>query len=290
MQVLITGATGFIGSHLLKACLANHWDVIVLKRSSSDTSRISSYLDQVKCYDLDRKDLQKIFEENKIDQIIHLATSYGRDGDLQAVFESNFVLPKNLLDLSVKFGVKRFINTDSFSSKQEGLDYLKAYHSSKRMFREWGQLIVEQGSVDFISVFLQHPYGPSDNPNKFVSFIIRELLNEVPHIDLTAGLQLRDFIYISDVISAFTCLIASEKIEFKEIDLGTGESNSIKTFVEQIKELANNTVTELRFGALPTRKNEILHADIDNSGLRKLGWEPRKTLRQGILSTIEQFE
>jgi len=76
--ILLTGPTGFLGSHLLQALLNEGYKVIILKRSFSDTWRINHLLDNLKSYDINKTPLEKPFEENKIDIIIHTATNYGR--------------------------------------------------------------------------------------------------------------------------------------------------------------------------------------------------------------------
>ena len=78
--ILLTGATGFLGSHLIKKILEFDYKVIVLKRSYSNIDRIKTLLKvyNVKSYNVDLCDIEDIFKENHIDIIIHCATEYGR--------------------------------------------------------------------------------------------------------------------------------------------------------------------------------------------------------------------
>ena len=78
--ILLTGATGFLGSHLLKALLNEGHRLVILKRSTSNAWRIASMLDQVTSYDIDRVPLTQAFEDQHIDAVIHTACHYGRDG------------------------------------------------------------------------------------------------------------------------------------------------------------------------------------------------------------------
>ncbi len=71
----MTGATGFFGSHLLPTLIKKGYDIIILKRSFSDTWRIQNAISQIKNYDIDKVDIKKIFNENEIEGIIHLATT-----------------------------------------------------------------------------------------------------------------------------------------------------------------------------------------------------------------------
>ena len=74
--VLVTGGTGFIGSHVIKNILKNGHDVILIKRSSSNTWRIDDIKNKIKSFDIDNFDLSEIFEENSINTILHLSTYY----------------------------------------------------------------------------------------------------------------------------------------------------------------------------------------------------------------------
>ena len=76
--ILLTGATGFLGSHLLKALVNKGYEVIALKRSTSDTWRLKGFESSFKSYDIDLVPLQKVFEDQYIDTIIHTACLYGR--------------------------------------------------------------------------------------------------------------------------------------------------------------------------------------------------------------------
>jgi len=98
MTVLLTGANGFLGSHLLKRLVNKGYNVVILKRSFSNTWRIKSYLDKIKSYDIDIIGIEKPFEEQKIDIVIHTATNYGRKKEsVSDVVETNLIFSLKLL-------------------------------------------------------------------------------------------------------------------------------------------------------------------------------------------------
>ena len=123
-SILLTGGTGFVGSHLLNDLLENGKEVILLKRLQSSMHRIDHLKSQFNSYDVETTDLKTIFKENKVKQIIHLATDYGRDNNFYRCNQSNVQFPLNLLQTGYDFGVSRFISTDTFSSLAKKLDYL----------------------------------------------------------------------------------------------------------------------------------------------------------------------
>ena len=94
MDILLTGATGFLGSHLLKALLQEGHIVTVVKRSTSDCRRIAGHLNKCRVYDIDRTSLKTIFSEKHLDAVIHCATQYGK-GNIEAdkIISSNGLFP-----------------------------------------------------------------------------------------------------------------------------------------------------------------------------------------------------
>jgi len=100
--VLLTGANGFLGSHLLEALLGQGYKVVILKRSTSNLWRIEHLLEHVKTYDVDTQSLNHAFEEQQIDCLIHLACHYGRNTDpLHLMVESNLLYGLKLLEASI---------------------------------------------------------------------------------------------------------------------------------------------------------------------------------------------
>ncbi len=284
MKILMTGATGFLGSNLLKRLVLNEArDVIVLKRKHSKLTRIQDVLEKVAFFNIEETDPKSIFETNSIDTIIHCATHYGRkETNPLEIIEANCMLPLKLLHMGKEHGLRCFINTDTILDKR-----VNYYSLSKNQFKQW----LEMYSPELVSVNmeLEHFYGPRDDTSKFVTFIIEKLLNRAPHIDLTLGQQRRFFIYIDDVVDAFVRVL-NASADFPKglcpFQVATKEPVTIKQFVETIKVLTENTTTALNFGAIPYRKNEIMEPAIDISALEALQWSPRISLEQGLKKTI----
>lgn len=281
---LMTGGTGFLGSNILRKMVGCDDEIIVLKRSFSDTSRINDILKGLILYDLDKTDIEKIFSDHRIDKIIHCATNYGRTAsNPMEVIEANLMLPLRLLQLGKAYGVKCFINTDTILDKR-----INYYALSKSQFKQW--LAVYASEIVCLNIELEHFYGPEDDDSKFVTNIIHKLLRRVDKIDLTQGKQKRSFVYVDDAVDAFIRIIGhsdSLPVGFYTFQVASLETVEIKKFVELVKELTANTKTALNFGAIPYRENEVMEPRLDLTKLIELGWNPRVSLAEGLKKTIE---
>ena len=289
MRVLLTGATGFLGSHLLKALVNKDYEVVVLKRSTSDMWRLKGFENAFKSYDIDRVPLQTAFEEQPIDIVIHTACVYGRKGEsIEKILETNLMFGIELLNTAINFNTRIFLNTGTLLDRQ-----INAYALSKNQFEEWLQ--VASDKIQVINLKLEHMFGEQDGNDKFTTWILNELKQQKPTIPLTAGTQKRDFIYIDDVVSAYlTCLEQATQLKaFNDIEVGTGVLTPVKTFVTLVKstleKLKGSPIeTQLNFGALPYREGEIMEPQVDNSVLCSLGWQPKRTLEENIWNFVNK--
>jgi len=282
-NILMTGATGFLGSNLLQALVDREMFVVILKRSFSDINRIKYLMDKVVFFDLDKTSIEEVFKKTRVNVILHCATDYGRkNNDPLPVIEANLTLPLKLLDAGKKNNISCFINADTFLDKR-----INYYSLSKQQFKEW--LSLYSRHLTCVNMILEHFYGPFDDKTKFVSFVLDKLLSNASYIDLTAGGQKRDFIFIRDVVAAFIKVLenfAVLKRGVHNFEIGTEVQTGIKDFVNLARKLSANNSTKLNFGVLPYRENEVMEARVDTKALRSLGWAPEYSLEEGLRETI----
>ena len=286
-RILITGASGFLGSALALYLLEKGCRPGLLLRPTSRLDRLNgleSEFDICRCGS--KEEISAFVSKFQPDVVIHTACSYGRAGEsnlqiLEANVSYGLIILQQLLDSRKN---TTFINTGTVLAPD-----VSPYAMSKHHFAEWGRTLANQSSsLRFINVQLQHMYGQGDDPSKFTTHVLHACYRNDPALELTAGEQLRDFIFIDDVVSAYALLVDKcENIEpYLDIGLGSGVAQPVRQFVETVHSIVSSG-TELLFGALPYRTNEAMHCQADISRFRALGWQPKYTLETGLRKTIE---
>ena len=287
--ILLTGATGYLGSFLAKALIAQGHKLIILKRKKSSLFRISSIIPMAIVYNIENLNYSIPFTAHgKINAIIHTATCYGRNGEIPSeVFEANSGFPLRLMDAAKAAGVGTFINTDTILDK-----YLSLYSLSKSQLVEWGKFFCKHNEMFFINMRLEHFYGPGDADSKFTTHVMNNCLRNVPELKLTLGEQRRDFVYIEDVVSAYLIVLAKmQEFQdfFNEFHVGSGVAISIRDFVEKVHHITDSQ-TRLAFGAVPYRTGEVMNSNANIEPLLKLGWFCKTNLDQGLKLVMESYK
>lgn len=284
---LLTGASGFLGKAILKRLAVESMKISAIVRNGTDVSALSEVSESIDFYNIDEMSSKEIIEKSRPDYVIHCAVTYGRKEPADQVFRTNVSFFIDLLSACINAGVKHFLNTDTFSGKNKDYNYLKPYHLSKRHAMEWAELIMVETQMKFSNLRLEHIYGPNDNEDKFFPAMIKSLQQNVDSLDLTAGTQRRDFVYISDVVDAYLSIAGAQIESFCTYEVGTGISTSIKELLELIKSMIPECETHLNFGALPIRKGEFSESIADLKNLKALSWQPKVSLKEGIREILK---
>ena len=280
--VLLTGATGYLGSNMLKMLLQESYEVIALKRSTSKTFRLDQLSADFSAYNIDKTPIVSIFAENKIDYIVHTATNYGRgENSLTDLLAANLSFPVELLQLAIKHEVEAFVNTDTALPRE-----INNYARSKKQFTEW--LVNNSKNIRAINIVPEYFYGAGDDPWKLIPMIVTNLIKGSKEINFTSGEQKRDFIHVDDLVEAYKTVLKNMETfsSFTEFSVGSGELISIKELALLCKQISGNSATEFNFGAIPSRPNEFDQHASEHKEMKNLGWSVNISLEQGLKNLI----
>lgn len=301
--LLLTGATGFIGSHLLETLLENNYRMVILKRSFSDDWRISQlyekYTENLIPFDVDKTSLEHVFKKEEISGIIHLATYYKKIHeyeDIAPLIESNIEFPVQLLDLAVSNKVKFFINTGTFFeydssylpiSELTHIKPLNLYAATKISFEKILKTYSELYNIKSATLKIFSPYGPRDNEKKIIPHLILNSLKN-NKISLSNGLQKLDFVFVKDIVDSYLKLIS--KIEYldkyENFNIASGNSHSIRELVSILEEINGQNMNKI-WGD-PSEDSEIILSDISKAR-NILKWVPQISIKEGLSKTVQYY-
>ncbi len=298
--ILLTGATGFIGSHVLEALLEAGNEVTIVKRSNSNTWRINHLLDRVNSYDVDVTLLNEVFAGHSFDTIIHLATMYrkfdAKGHDVNEMIQSNISFPTDLLENGVRNGVKFFINTGTFFecdcsdlpvNETAAVKPFNFYAKTKIAFE--AVLATYSNQINIRTLRLFSPYGGKDNDKLIPMIIKKSLSNE--QLELSDGLQKLDFIYTDDIVDAYLKALDSMKeghVNYRVYNIGSGIGVSVREIVSIVEQQLGRTINK-KWGAPSAVDFPVVFADITRAA-SELGWSPKTSVHGGIFKTIQYYK
>ena len=297
--ILVTGGTGFIGSHLIKSLIVKGENLVILTRPNSDFSRLEKLDGKFKTIRYNDFLSGKIKFE--IEGVIHLATYYQRfhkPSEIPNMITTNITIPTQVIDIAINYGAKFVLNTSTFfryrlsavpiDEKVEVSPY-NFYAATKVSFEKILDFYSSESGLKAITLVLFSPYGPNDNPAKFIPSVINNALTKTK-MSLTDGTQRLDFTFIKDIIQAYECGITylrnSAICGHELFNIGSGRNYSIKEVVSEIERQIDIELSK-SWDRKSVDSFEVL-ADIGKAK-DVLGWAPVWNLTSGIRETIELF-
>lgn len=304
--VLVTGAAGFIGSHLTRRLLEEGAEVHVLLKKGSNQFRIQDILGNLNiCYG-DLRDHESIYSciKNSRPQIVfHLAATRDVRRDLELinpVIDINIKGTINLLRgiYEEKINIECFVNTGSSEEYGDGIAPFKEeqrekpvspYSAGKVAVTYFCQMIYKTMGIPIVSLRPFLTYGPAQDTDMFIPSLIQYCI-EGKDFPMTEGDQTREFNYVDDVVEAYLLAARCPDAIGKIINVGNGLEYKIKDIAKNIVLKMGNPI-RLLIGALPKRPGEAKHFFSDNRKARKiLGWSPKIDLDEGLKRTINWYK
>lgn len=290
-KVLITGGSGFLGSHLCRHLSPKTGEVHAISRTQQSHSG-----GDIRWWQVDLDDLgavRNLFSKVKPDIIFHLS------GLVTAGQSQEFVLPTfhslltstvNLLTVATEVGCARLILIGSLNELMPELGESipsSPYAAAKWAGSAYGRMFHALYRTPVVIVRPFMTYGPGQDVRKLIPHVILSLL-EGKSPKLSSGKWEADWIYIDDVIEGFIDTALVPNIEGDTFDLGSGVLASVREVVERLVEIVGCSTPPL-FGALPDRVLEPARKAEIGRAFEKLGWKPKVSLGSGLQQTVEWY-
>lgn len=299
MKFFVTGAGGFIGSHVIRSLLGSGHEVAFLRRSGSNSSRLGGLnltpidvLDQLSCFSQTEQRTLSTFAP---DAVIHLGWIGVGNFERNSLSQlENVEMSVNILRASAEAGARHFVGFGSQAEygpcegaidEKQPLNPTTVYGASKASVGLITGVLAEQLGLQFSWIRVFSTYGPGDEPYWMIQDVAKKLLDgEIPQ--LTLGTQQWDYLFVEDAARAIT-KVAESSTGLGQINLGSGRAPTIREIVETLRDVAAPQLT-LSFGAVPFRDDQVMHLEANISKLQKeTGWVPEVSLFEGLTSTVQ---
>lgn len=297
--ILVTGATSFIGVHIIKEYLKNNYKVIAVVRPNSKNINRLPQNYNLKVIENNMEDIEEIIEkipDKKVDIFYHLAwegarSPYRDDAGLQ---NENYEYAIKAMNTAINLECKVFIGSGSQAeygkcigkinedyptnpTTEYGKAKLKAYETLKG--------IANKNDIKFIWTRIFSVYGIYDYEGTLVMSALHKMKRNESML-LTECIQNWDFIYVEDA-ARIMYLLASTDCNDGVYNIASGKSRKLKDFVIDMKNICNSK-SELQFGAVPYNSEGVVSFEPDVDKLKEnLGYSCKVSFNEGIQKILE---
>lgn len=296
--MLLTGATGFVGSQVARVLLASGWEVHVLIRPGSSPERIADVLDDLSVIEGDVASMADPARLTRIspDLCLHLAW-YAEPGRYLHARAENLACLRTGLDFVQALataGCPRLViagscaefgptSEDSVFDESAPPRPTTAYARAKTALFLAAQDAASLGGMEFAWARLFFLYGPWEQPARVVPAAVRACLRQEA-FPATLGEQVRDYLHVSDAAAALWAVARSGLLG--PVNICSGEATTLRSVLEEIEQ-ATDAQGMIRYGEKQYLPGEWMWMRGSNQRLSSTGWEPGRTLAEGIAQTVD---
>jgi nucleoside-diphosphate-sugar epimerase len=300
----VAGINGFIGAAVARCLKAADWRVVGLLRSGASCERLADIaaLELIETASYAPDDLHRALKAVRADIVINLAAAGVMPGvcDLLELMQGNAVLAANLLQAVGGRDVRRFIHIGSCAEYAPGTDGVpmdekwpqeptSPYGLAKLTATHWARIHAQQRGVPLTVLRLFGVYGPGEAPHRLLPAVVRGL-SSGRGVDLTPGLQQRDWLHVDDAAGAIVAAASASDLgpSGAVYNVCSGRAASVREIAEAAREVLQALPRLLRWGALPYRAEEPMW--VVGNGARfheRTGWQPRWSWQHGVRATLQ---
>lgn len=288
-KCIITGATGYIGSHVLKYLLSQGWDCHIIADPRFGYDNIKDILSKVDIFEYrgDINSLCEYFKKVEADVVFHLAaaviTNY-KPEQVPVLIQSNIQFGTEVLE-AMKGSVTRvFVGTGSYwqNYKSEGYNPVDLYAATKEAFEQITQYFVDAYHYKTATLKLFDVYGEDDKRPKIWT-LLKRIAGTNQTLDVSPGEQKLDLVHVSDVCTAYECAytyLTQKTDSCREVfGVYTGERHSLKEAICLYEKFLNKRINVV-FGGKAYKDREIMEPI--NSLTKVPGWQPKISPMAGL--------
>ena len=290
-RVLVTGASGLIGSHVLPL-LERRTEVFAVSRFPRDDDGRVEWL---------ARDLavpgatSEVIMSIAPDVVIHLAGAVRGDRSLEAVaptFGANLLMTVELLEAATRAGCRRIVVSGSplEEPRSGGTDAVppSPYGASRWAGSAYARMFHALFGTPAVIIRPSYTYGPGQEGSKLIPLVMMALLaGESP--ELSSGERMLDCVYAADVAQAYVAAAVTPDIEGLTLDLASGEERSVRDIVRLLVDMLGPTPGHPRFGVIPERPCEQkVRLDVAPAA-QALGWRATTSLEDGMRRTVAWY-
>jgi len=297
-RILITGASGFIGRHLLHQLRTYGSRIATISRNNYD------FPIDVEQYIVDIKDTYAVYEcleKSQPEYIFHLAAYKERKEGIQAFYssiETNLIGTLNIFSAAKEVSAVQSIvtlgtaeeygnNISPFSEKLRESP-VTPYSFSKSCTSHMAELFFQLYNLPVIIVRPTLAYGPGQGMDMFLPSLVTSLLEDNP-FTMTSGEQTRDFVYVADLVDALILASQNTKSHGQIINIGSGVPIKLSDIADKIEKMIGKKDL-IHFGGKAYRSNEIMEYYVDIKKAENiLGWKAKTSIEDGLKETIAYY-
>ncbi|SFF28530.1 UDP-glucose 4-epimerase [Paenibacillus catalpae] len=296
-KVMVTGGAGFIGSHIVERCLSKGWETIVVDNLSKGEFENIPIGARFYHTDIRSHEMEGILAKERPDVIVHQAAQTDVQYSINEPLEdasANILSTIRLLELAVKYGVRKFVYASSAAiygmpeaaliNEAHPKHPMSGYGVSKYVPELYIYTYAKLYGLEYGILRYANVYGPrqaSDGEGGVVAIFVDRLLRGQKLVIYGDGEQTRDFIYVEDIADANIAAILAEQNVIANV--GTAHPLSVNALVASLQDCCDQkTRVEYR----PARAGDIMHSCLDNhKAIQQLKWEPKVRLEEGLWKT-----
>ena len=305
MQILITGGAGFIGSTLADKLLSEGYRILVIDNFNDyydvrlKEANVAPNLNN-KNYKLyrgdicDRELVEKIFKENNIEKVVHIAARAGVRPSLEnppEYIRSNIDGTINILENMKKYNVKKMVfassssvygncSAEKFSEDLKVTEPISPYAATKSACEQFLYTYSKLYDIKTVCLRFFTVYGPKQRPDLAIRKFIELIEKNEPIPVYGDGTTMRDYTFIDDIISGICAAIDYDKTPYEIINLGGGSPVTLNKMIETIEEVLGK---KAQINRLPMQPGDVNKTVSDITKAQKLlGYNPKTSFKDGI--------